>query len=132
MKEILLKGYKVESFEFVNKVAGERKLELTHRYSYNVGYTPNNTCRGEFKAVVSDKEHPELFSLTLVVTGGFTTAPGVEKEILHIKTYDALFPYVKSIVISFTASAGIPPIYIPYIDISDKNIYRMEMPRPKE
>ena len=56
-------------------------------------------------------------------------APGTQKEVLHLQTYDALFPYVKAFVSSFTANAGIPPIFIPYIDISDKNIYRVEMPR---
>ena len=59
----------------------------------------------------------------------FSTAPGAEKEVLHLQTYDVLFPYVKSFVTTFTANAGIPPIYIPYIDISDQNIYRVEMPK---
>ena len=39
--------------------------------------------------------------------------------------------YVKALVSTITAGAGIPPIYIPYIDISDKSIYRVEMPRPQ-
>ena len=77
---------------------------------------------------MSDKAHPENFSLKLTLSGQFVTAPEVAKEVLHVKTYDALFPYVKAVVSTFTVNAGIPPIYIPYIDISDKSIYRVDMP----
>lgn len=129
MKVCELKAFKLERCEFVNAVSGAQKLELTHKYSYNVGYSANNTCRGEFTAEVGDKAHPELFSFKVVLTGHFATAPGTEKEILHLKTYDMLFPYVKAFVTSLTANAGIPPIYLPYIDISAQNIYRVEMPK---
>ena len=129
MKVCELKGYKVDRCDFVNKITGAKKLELTHKYSYNVGYSANNTCRGEFTAEAADKETPENFGITVVISGMFGTAPGAEKEILHLKTYDALFPYVKAFVTSFSANAGIPPIYLPYIDISDQNIYRVEMPK---
>ena len=131
MKICELKGYKVDRCSFVNKINGAQKLELTHKYSYNVGYAPNNTCKGEFTAEVADKDDPDKFGITVVITGMFSTAPGTEKELLHLQTYDALFPYVKSFVTTFTSNAGIPPIYIPYIDISDQNIYRVEMPKGK-
>ncbi len=130
MKEFDLKNYRISELKFVNKLDRPAKLELNFNYSYNVGYSTHNTCRGEFKAVVSDKKLADKFSLTITVVGMFTTAAGVAKEVLHVKTYDALFPYVKALVSTVTASAGVPPISIPYIDISEKSIYRVEMPRP--
>lgn len=130
MKEFDLKNYRIAELQFVNKLDRPAKLELNYQYSYNVGYSDHNTCRGEFKAVISDKKIADKFSITIVVVGVFTTAQGVAKEVLHVKTYDALFPYVKALVSTVTAGAGIPPIYIPYIDISEKSIYRVEMPRP--
>ena len=130
MKEFELKSYKITAINFVNSLDVPTKLELNYQYSYNVGYSAHNTCRGEFKAEIKDKKLADKFSLTVTVAGIFTTAEGVAKEVLHVKTYDALFPYVKALVSTMTASAGIPPIYIPYIDISNKNIYRVEMPRP--
>ena len=130
MKEFELKSYKITNLQFVNNLDRPAKLELNYQYSYNVGYSNHNTCRGDFKAVIADKTMADKFSVTITVTGVFTTAEGVAKEILHVKTYDALFPYVKTLVSTFTASAGIPPVYIPYIDISQKSIYRVEMPRP--
>ena len=130
MKEFELQNYKITKLTFINNLDRPAKLELNYQYSYNVGYSTHNTCRGDFKAVIADKKIADKFSIEITVTGVFTTAEGVAKEILHVKTYDALFPYVKALVSSFTASAGIPPIYIPYIDISNKSIYRVEMPRP--
>jgi preprotein translocase subunit SecB len=130
MKEFELQNYKITKLSFINNLDRPAKLELNYQYSYNVGYSTHNTCRGDFKAVIADKKLADKFSIEITVTGMFTTAEGIAKEILHVKTYDALFPYVKALVSSFTASAGIPPVYIPYIDISNKSIYRVEMPRP--
>lgn len=127
-----LKSYKIEKLEFVNKTEGVKKLELTHKYSYNVGYSNVNTCRGEFTAEIFDKNAPTEFGITITVVAVFATAEGTPKEYLHLETYDALFPYVKVLVSTLTASAGIPPVFIPYIDISDKNIYRVELPHPPE
>ncbi|MBQ7639078.1 MAG: protein-export chaperone SecB, partial [Clostridia bacterium] len=116
MKEFELKSYKIQELQFVNTLDRPTKLELNYQYSYNVGYSNHNSCRGDFKAVIADKKLADKFSLTIVVSGIFDTAEGIAKEILHVKTYDALFPYVKALVSSFTASASIPPIFIPYID----------------
>ena len=93
-----------------------------------MGYSKVNTCKGEFRAEIFDKETPEQFSITVVLEGFFATAPNMEKEILHVKTYDALFPFVKSVVATLTVNAGIPPVLIPYVDISGQSIYRVEMP----
>lgn len=124
-----LKSYKLEKLVFSNRTEGFRKLELTHKYSYNVGYSSNNTCRGEFNAEIFDKNAPADFNINITVAAIFTTEEGTPKEYLHLETYDAVFPYVKALVSTLTASAGIPPVYIPYIDISDKNIYRVELPQ---
>ncbi len=130
MKEFELKSYRISELRFVNKLERPAKLERNYQYGYNVGYSDHNTCRGEFKATIADKKISDQFSLVVTVVGVFTTRQGVAKEVLHVKTYDALFPYVKALVSTITAGAGIPPIYIPYIDISNQSIYRVEMPRP--
>ena len=129
--EATLVNYRIDEVKFVNKLNAPAKLELNYKYSYNVGYSQQNTCRATLGVEITDKLHPETFSLTMAVAGVFSTAPGIAKEVLHLKTYDLLFPYAKALVSSFTATAAIPPIYIPYIDISKKSIYKMEMPRPE-
>ena len=128
--EANLLNYRIDEVRFTNNLNAPAKLELNYKYSYNVGYSQQNTCRGTLGVEITDKLHPEKFVLTMKVAGVFATQAGVAKEVLHLKTYDLLFPYAKALVSSFTASAGIPPIYIPYIDISNKSIYKMELPRP--
>lgn len=128
VKEFELKACKVEHVEFINKLPLNSKIELTNRFSYNVGYSKINTCSGEFRAEVYDKNNPDRFKIIVIMKGFFTTTEGISKEKLHIKTYDALYPFVKAFITNLTASSGIPPIYIPYIDISNQSIYRVEMP----
>ena len=51
----------------------------------------------------------------------------VEKEFIHVETFKELFPIAKSFVVTLTANAGIPPIFLKNIDIENQEIYRMEM-----
>lgn len=129
MRYAELKAYRTESFSFINSATPNTKMELENKISYNVGYSPNNTCRGEMKAEISDRNAPDKFRIEIVMSAIFSTAPDAEKEKLHLETYDMLFPYVKAFISSFTAQAGIPPVMLPYADISKQSIYRFEMPK---
>ncbi|MBE6716751.1 MAG: hypothetical protein E7573_07510 [Ruminococcaceae bacterium] len=128
MKEFELKATKVENVEFINKLPPNTKIELSNKYSYNVGYSKLNTCAGEFRAEIFDKNSPDTFRLTVIYKGFFATAPDTEKERLHVATYNALFPYVRAFVSTLTVNSGMPPINMPFIDISEQSIYRVQMP----
>ncbi len=128
MKDFELKLTKVESVDFVNKLPPNTKVELQNKYAYNVGYSKINTCQGEMRAEISDKNSPERFRIIVVMKGYFVINGEIPKEQLHVKTFDALFPHLKAFIVNLTASAGIPPVYIPYVDISNQSIYRVEMP----
>ncbi len=128
MKDFELKLTKVESVDFVNKLPPNTKIELQNKYAYNVGYSKINTCQGEMRAEISDKNSPERFRIVVVMKGYFVINGEIPKEQLHVKTFDALFPHLKAFIVNLTASAGIPPVYIPYVDISNQSIYRVEMP----
>lgn len=131
MKNIQLKAYRIEELNFVNKTPIGTKIELANKYSYNVGYSKINTCRGEFKAEITDKNNPEKFSIKITMIGVFVIPEDLEKEKLHLATYDAMFPFVRAAVSNLTVNAGIPPIIIPYADISGQSIYRVEIPGRK-
>lgn len=131
MKNIQLKAYRIEELNFVNKLPVNTKIELTNKYSYNAGYSKINTCRGEFKAEIFDKNNPDKFSIKITLIGVFIIPAEMEKEKLHVATYDAIFPYVRTAVSNLTVNVGIPPIIIPYADISGQSIYRVEMPGKK-
>lgn len=128
MKDFELKLTKVESTDFVNKLPPNTKIELQNKFSYNVGYSKINTCQGEMRAEISDKNSPDRFHIIVVMKGFFVINGEIPKEQLHVKTFDALFPHLKAYIVNLTATAGIPPVYIPYVDISNESIYRVEMP----
>lgn len=127
MKKAVMQGFKLTSVEFFNNIKSNKKIELGFSYSYNVKYSNQNTCVGEFTAKVTDKTDPDEFKITVTGQGIFRFEQDVPKEQLHLSTYDDIFPYVRAFVLTLTANAGMPPIIIPYIDISKKEIYRVEM-----
>ncbi|MBQ7541115.1 MAG: protein-export chaperone SecB [Clostridia bacterium] len=123
---VILKGYKVSELQFVSKLENGTRVELGNRYSYNVSYAPNNTCRGEFSIAVEDKENPDKFGIKLVLIGFFEFEEGVEKERVHVHSFKELFPYARAIVTTVTANSGIAPMILPPIDIESQDIYRFE------
>lgn len=127
MVNATLGTFKVTKADFVNDIKESKKIELGFGYSYNVKYSNQNTCIGEFTAKITDKSNPDEFKIIVTATGIFRFKEGTAKEVLHVETYNDLFPYVRSFVTTLTSNAGVPPIIIPFIDISKKEIYRFEM-----
>ncbi len=122
---VTLKGYKVNELRFVSKLEGGR-VELGNRYSYNVSYAANNTCRGTFNITVEDKNNPDKFSITLVMDGFFAFEDNAQKEKVHVQSFKELFPYARALVTTLTANSGIAPLILPSIDIESQDIYRFE------
>lgn len=127
MEQTTLRAFKVTNVTFINDIKEQKKIELGFGYSYNVKYSNQNTCVGEFTANITDKSNPDEFKISVTATGIFNFQSGAVKEKIHIETYNDLFPYVRAFVTTLTSNAGIPPIIMPYIDISKKEIYRFEM-----
>ncbi len=126
MKNITFKMFKASEIDFVNKHENGTRIEFENKYSYNVKYSTNNTCIGEFTVEVNDKADKDKFHIKAVVLGIFTYNPEAKKEIIHVETYKELFPYVRTMISSLTVNAGIPPVIIPNFDIESQNIYRFE------
>ncbi len=134
MSNVNMKGYRVSELHFVANVENGKRIELGNKFSYNVNYSANNTCKAEFSIEVSDKEAPDKFRIKAVCIGIFEYKAGTKKEQVHIETYKELFPYARALITTVTANAGIPPIIIPGIDIESQSIYKFErnMQRPPE
>ncbi len=129
MKDFELKLCRTESVEFINKLPSNVKIELGTKVAYNVGYSKVNTCQGEFRAEIADKNNPDRFRIVVIMKGFFVIKSDISKEKLHILTYDAMYPFVKAFVAGLTSNSGISPVYLPYIDISNTSIYKMEVRR---
>lgn len=125
MPNAKLKGYRADEISFVNKRTTAKPMEIQTKYSYNVKYTNTGTCRGELTVEINEKTEPENFNLKVVMSGlfEFTEAP---REILHRETFNTLFPYIRSLITTVTANAGIMPIIVPFMDIENQSIYKIE------
>ncbi len=121
---IVFKGYKVSELDFVNKCENGTKLEFENKFSYNVKYSTNNICIGEFTVEVNDKANKEKFRIKAVIQGVFAFNPEIQKELIHVQTFKELFPYARTLISNLTVNAGIPPVFIPNFDIESQNIYR--------
>lgn len=124
MTKATLRGCMTPEINFVNHLPGGTKIQLETKFSYNVKYSKDLTCRGELSAKVTDKENPDKFSISITMVGIFTYEEGADKDLLHIETFRTLFPFARSLVSTITVNAGIPPVILPNIDIEGQNIYR--------
>lgn len=122
--KVTFRAYRATEIEFVNKHENGARIEFENKYSYNVKYSKNNNCIGEFTVEVNDKANKEKFHIKAVIQGIFTYDPGVEKEIIHVQTFKELFPYARTMISSLTVNAGLPPVILPTFDIESQNIYR--------
>ena len=125
MSKATLKGYMAPELSLVNQLPGGTKIQLETKFSYNVKYSKDLTCRGELSAKVTDKENPDKFYVNVKMIGVFSFEEGADKDFLHIETFRLLFPFVRSLVSTITVNAGIPPVILPYIDIEGQSIYRI-------
>ncbi|MBQ8014983.1 MAG: protein-export chaperone SecB [Clostridia bacterium] len=124
MRNITFKAFKASEIEFVNKHENGTRIEFENKYSYNVKYSANNTCVGEFTVEVNDKANKDKFHIKAVVLGVFTYNPEAKKEVIHVESYKELFPYVRTMISSLTVNAGIPPVILPNFDIESQSIYK--------
>ena len=91
MAKAFMQGFKVTAVDFENKIRQQKKIELGFSYSYNVKYSNNNTCIGEFTAKITDKNDPDEFRITITGSGMFRFEAGAQKETLHVETYNDVF-----------------------------------------
>ena len=130
MNNINILAIKTQELIFTNKIEqAQVEMSIGNKYAYNVRYGSNNICRGEFTAEVFRNEDPESFNIKITMIATFSHPPETSKEDIHRYSYGEIFPYVRAAVTNATASAGIPPIYLPYVDISGQDVYRIELPK---
>ena len=127
MSTVNLQGYKVDKIDFVSVLDNGTKIQLGHKFSYNVMYANDaNMARGEFNIEVFDKDHQDKFHINVVVVGFFSYLEGAKKEEVHAESFKQIYPYAKSLITTITANCGIKPIIIPNIDIDNQEIYRID------
>ena len=122
-----MKAYKVAKIEFNNKVNGKVQLKLKNKVSHQVKYNGNSFCEATLDVLVSDPENPDILNMKLSVVGAFEIKNKIEKEFLHVETFNELFPFAKALAATISVNAGVPPIYLQNVDITKLEIYRFDM-----
>lgn len=125
MANATLKGVITPEISLVNKMPNGTQLKLDTKCSYNVKYSSTLNCKGELCLTVVAREHGEDFVIKTKTVGIFSYKEGADKDLLHIETFKILFPYVRSLITNIVVCAGMPPIYLPEIDVESQSIYRI-------
>ena len=117
--------YYVEEVQFYNNNFFEEKsVELDFNISHSIEYTQdeNNTFLVTLNIVIFDnaKENNYPFTIKVSITGVFQTNIEDTKSIKNfaeINSIAILFPYLRSIVSTYTANANIQPLILPPINV---------------
>ena len=124
MKDLVLKTYRITDIHFQNHTVAAGKSRLETKYTYQVKFGTNNTCRGEMKVSVKDQENPLALGVELTLVGIFEIPAEHDKEALHKQTFKELYPFARAAVSTVSGATGILPIIIPNVDIDNHDIYR--------
>lgn len=124
MKALVLKTYRITDIQFQNHAVTNGKTKLETKYTYQVKFGNNNTCRAEMKVSVSDKESPDTIKIDVTLVGIFEIIAEQDKELLHKESFKQLYPFARAAISTISSSTGILPIIIPDVDIDSQDIYR--------
>ena len=124
MKDLILKTYRITDLQFQNHAAATGKAKLETKYTYQVKFGNNNTCRAEMKVSVSDQDNPDAIKVDLTLVGIFEIAPEQDKELLHKESFKQLYPFARAAISTISSTPCILPIIIPTVDIDSQDIYR--------
>jgi len=124
-----LKGYKVNSVSFENKVKNGTQLKLQNQVKYNVNYIESeNKCVGILDFRVTDADlNP--FEIRIEMVAEFTYQEGDEKPDIHTGSFDQLFPFLRQIINNLTTMSGMPGLLIPIMRLNRDSV---SVGKPKE
>lgn len=117
-----LKGYKINTLEFENKVQNGTQLKLQNQVKYNVNYMDEEKrCVGilNFKVFDSDMQP---FEIKIEMVAEFSFDENDEKPDVHTTSFDQIFPFLRQIINSTTTMAGMPGLMIPLMKLDRSTV----------
>lgn len=113
-----LKGYKVNSISFENKVQNGTQLKLQNQVKYNVNYMEaDNKCLGILEFRVADADM-NPFEIKLEMVAEFAYQDGDDKADIHVNSFDQIFPFLRQIINNVTSMSGMPGLMIPIMKLN--------------
>lgn len=126
---IELKGYKVNTISFENKVQNGTQLKLQNQVKYNVNYMDaENKCLGILEFRVTDADM-NPFEIKLEMIAEFTYGEEDEKPDIHVKSFDQMFPFLRQVIHNITSMSGMPGLMIPIMKLNRNTV---SVGKPKE
>ena len=117
-----LKGYKVNSISFDNKVQNGTQLKLQNQVKYNVNYNESKSkCLGILDFRVSDADM-QPFEIRIEMIAEFTYGDEDEKPDIHTESFSQLFPFLRQIINNITTMSGMPGLLIPIMRLNRDNV----------
>ncbi len=124
-----LKGYKVNSISFENKVQNGTQLKLQNQVKYNVNYIDaENRCIGILEFRVADADM-NPFEIRIEMVAEFVYQEGDEKPDIHTGSFDQLFPFLRQVINNVTSMSGMPGLMIPIMRLNKDTV---TVGKPKE
>lgn len=115
---IEMKGYKINSLEFENKVENGTQLKLQNHVKYNVNYIDSeNRCISNLHFRVEDADM-QPFEINIEMEAVFTFEDPDEKPDIYVESFDQIFPFVRQIINNTTSMAGMPGLLIPMMKLN--------------
>ena len=113
-----LKGYKVNSISFENKVKNGTQLKLQNQVKYNVNYMDDdNRCVGIVEFRVADADM-NPFEIRVEMVAEFAYEDGDEKPDIHTDSFDQIFPFLRQVINNITSMSGMPGLMIPIMKLN--------------
>lgn len=112
--------------DVINKLteAGEINIDTTHEF--NVNYSGDGVhCRAVMKAGFTAHGEPETLKIVCTVEGDFATekiTSDEDKKKVHLDCYYMLFPYAQALLMRLCTDAGLPPFYLPPLEMKEENV----------
>lgn len=114
MPELNMISYKLQDMQFFNKLETPGQIQLENNFSFSVDYNaPCTRCVAKLYQCVKDKaadnNHKFFVSVELIgvfdITGPVSEA---DKRLIHVQTYQQVFPYAEVLVKQLCAAGGMP------------------------
>lgn len=119
---IELKGYKINTLEFENKVPNGTQLKLKNTVKYNVNYIDaENKCLGILEFKVAD-ENLNPFEIKIEMVAEFTYGDEDQKPDIHVNSFDQMFPFLRHTIANITSLSGMPSLLVPIMKLNRNTV----------
>lgn len=116
--KLIFNKYIVKEIKFeYNENFKEKPVEIIFDIEKNVQYD-NNKMTVDLKVNVFEESDKYPFCMSVTIRGFFTIEDNNEKINFEPNAIAILYPYIRSIVSTYTAEANIMPLILPVINVN--------------